>query len=96
MTEADKPWVFEKGGRPALIVSTLEPLAVLFALKLFRGETHPQHRTSILRAPTWIGNKSNGAALNRLMTSRYPASAVLAAVQRPPRTGNVEADALAN
>ena len=60
-------------------------------------------------APTWTDNRGNGSALNKLMTSRYPASAVLmemsallkrsglqASVQWAPRTANREADRLAN
>ena len=34
MTEVSWPWVFERGGKPSLITSTLETLAVLVALKL--------------------------------------------------------------
>ena len=37
--KADFPWVFEKGDRPSLVVSTLEALAILVALKLRSGET---------------------------------------------------------
>ena len=32
------PWVYEKGGKPSLIISTLEALAVLVSLKMFYGE----------------------------------------------------------
>ena len=60
-------------------------------------------------APTWTDNRCNGSALNKLMTSRFPASAVLmemsvlmktkglqASVQWAPRAANREADWLAN
>ena len=29
------PWVYEKGGKPSLIISTLEALAVLVSLKIY-------------------------------------------------------------
>ena len=31
------PWVYEKGDKPSLVISTLEALAVLTALKTFYG-----------------------------------------------------------
>ena len=59
--------------------------------------------------PTWTDNRGNGSALNKLMTTKYPASAVVmelaahlkhrrmrANVQWAPRTTNHEADNLAN
>ena len=32
------PWVYERGNKPALLISTLEALAVLIALKLYYGD----------------------------------------------------------
>ena len=105
----DWPWIFEKDENPALVISTLEALAVLMGLKDFFGDTPLPHRMMVQVTPTWIDNRGNGSALNKLMTTRYPASAVvmeLAArlkkmalkvtVQWAPRAGNKEADALAN
>ena len=41
-TEEEWPWVYEKGGRPALIISTLEALAVLISPPtLFRRHSLP-------------------------------------------------------
>ena len=37
--KGDFPWIFEKEGRPSLVISTLEALAILVALKLRFGET---------------------------------------------------------
>ena len=54
----------------------MEALAVLMALKVFCGDVSKQRRTKVLVTPTWTDNRSNGAALNKLMTTRYPASAV--------------------
>ena len=49
---------------------------------------------------TWTDNRGNGAALNKLMTTSFPASAVLlelaANMKRMLLTGNNESDALAN
>ena len=109
VTEEEWPWVYEKRGRPALIISTLEALAVLISLRLFFGGTASQHRSKIMVAPTWTDNRGNGSALNKLMSTKFPASAVLmelatytkkmgmkVLVEWTPRAGNRDADALAN
>ena len=64
------PWVYEKSDKPSLPISTLEALAVLFSLMLFFDDVPPEPSTK-------TDNRGNGSALNKLMTSRYPASAVL-------------------
>ena len=109
ITRDEWPWVFEKSSKPALIISTLEALAVVVALKVYYGETPRRNRSSIRIVPTTTDNRGNGAALNKLMTTKYPASAVLmelaayskkmglkASVEWSPREANREADALAN
>ena len=63
--------------KPALVISTLEALAVLVSLKAFYGSEAPEHGTKVTVAPTWTDNRGNGSALNKLMTTRFPASAVL-------------------
>ena len=68
--------MYEKHGPPSLIVSILEDLVVLLALKTFYGEDH-HHTARVLVAPTWTDTRGNGAALNKLMTTLFPASAVL-------------------
>ena len=107
--EEDWPWVFSKGSKPARVISTLEALAVLIALMLYYRREVREHRSSIRVVPTVTDNRGNGAALNKLMTTKYPASAVVmelacfmkkrgirASVEWSPRAGNREADALAN
>ena len=107
--QADWPWVFSKGGKPLLVISTLEALAVLMALNLFHRPPTVQQRTATRVVPTWTDNRGNCAALNRLMTTRFPASAVImemaafmkkaalkAQVEWSLRSGNGEADSLAN
>ena len=82
---------------------------MLIGLKLFYGEIPPTHKTKVMVASTWTDNRSNGSALNKLMTTRFRASAVLmeqasymkatsmkVQVDWPPRGCNQEADALAN
>ena len=93
--------MFEKSSKPALIISTLEALAVVVALKVY----HKKSRSSII-VPTTTDNRET--ALNKLMTTKYPTSAVLmelaayskkmgkkASVEWSPRA-NREADALAS
>ena len=73
------------------------------------GEDPPMHRSRITVAPTVTDNRGNAAARNKLMTSKYPSSAILmemsaymkrmgikALVEWAPREGNRQADALAN
>ena len=109
ITRDEWPWVFEKSSKQALVISTLEALAVLIALKVYYGEKPRADRSSIRIVPTTTDNRGNGAALNMMMTTRFPASAVLmdfaaypkkmglrAFVEWSPREANREADALAN
>ena len=58
------PWVYEKGGKPSLIISTLEALAVLVSLKMFYGEQPASGKKKVTVAPTWTDNRGNGSALN--------------------------------
>ena len=44
---------------------------------VFYGDKPPDHRTKTMVTPTGTDNKGNGSAQNELMTSRFPASAVL-------------------
>ena len=103
------PWLFEKRGSAALVISTLESLAVLISLKIFYGDESSQHQRRVVVAPTWTDNQGNGSALNKLMSTKFLSSAVLMElaahletsgikpeVHWAPRTGNREADALAN
>ena len=106
VVEEDWPWVFAKSQKASRVISTLEALAVPVALKL---ETSGGSRTRVRIAPTLTGNRGNGAALNKLMTTKFPASGLLVelswytkkmsvrtVVEWTPREGNREADKLAN
>ena len=107
--EQEWPWVFSKSRKPAVVISILEALAPLVALKLQFGEQPRTLQTKVSVAPTVTDNRGNGALLNKLMTTKYPASAVLmelaaymkkmslrTVVEWTPREGNREADKLAN
>ena len=109
LNEEEWPWVFARGRKPALIISTLESLAVLVALKLLYGETPRERHTRVQIVPTITDNRGNGSLLNKLMSTKFPASAVLmglasymrrmslrTVVEWGPREGNKEADKLAN
>ena len=98
-----------KDDKPALVIASLEALAILLALKAFYGETPPEERSTVQVLPTWTDNKGNGSILNKLMCTRYPVSAILmelavhmkameqkTAVNWTPREANREADASAN
>ena len=109
LSRAEWPWIFEKGDRPALIISRLKALEVLISLKLFFCDIPGRGRTQIQVVPTWTDNRGNGSALNKLMSTRFPSSAVVmelsgylkrmsakAVVEWAPRSQNYVTDALAN
>ena len=109
LNEEEWLWVYARGRKPALIMSTLELLAVSVALKLLFGETPRERHTRVQMVPTITDNRGNGALLNKLMSTKFPASAVLmelasymrrmslrTVVEWVPREGNKEADRLAN
>ena len=99
------PWVYAMGDKPALVISTLEALAVLLAMKTFFGGERQGHHTKVQIMPTWTDNRGDGSALNKMMTTRYQASAVImemsvfmkrhglkALVEWTPRAGNREVE----
>ena len=108
ITREDFPWVFEKGDRPSLIISTLEALALVVALKIRFGQDPDPNEMRVLIVPSITDNRGNGAVLNKLMSTKFPSSAVLmelasfmkhrgmrAVVEWAPRECNREADMLA-
>ena len=70
ITKDEWPWLFEKSSKPALIISTLEALAVVVALKVYYGEEPRKDRSRIRIVATTTDNRGNGAALNKLMTTK--------------------------
>ena len=108
ISKEDFPWIFEKGDKPSLVISTLEALAILISLKLRFGDAPDSDDTKVLIVPSITDNRGNGAVLNKLMTTRFPSSALLmemgsymkgrgmrAIVEWAPREFNKEADQLA-
>ena len=73
----DFPWICDKGDKPSLVISTLEALAFLVALKLRFGEAPDADDKRVLVVPSSTDNRGNGAALNEHMSTRFPSSAVL-------------------
>ena len=71
------PWYYAKGDKPALVISMVEALAVLLALEIFFGGASRENNTKVQVIPTWTDNRGNGSALIKMVTTRYPASAVV-------------------
>ena len=64
ITREDFPWIFEKGNRPSVVISTLEAFAILVALTLRFGQGPEPDDTRVLIAPSITDNRGNGAALD--------------------------------
>ena len=60
VTKEQWPWVYAKSDRPALVISTLESLAVLLALKCFFQGRNSEHDTKVQILPTWTDNRVTG------------------------------------
>ena len=98
-----------KKGKASRVIATLEALATLLAVRAFFPLADPARRTRLLVVPSYTDNRGNGALLNKLMSSKFPLSALLMEFgeqlrysgARPdvwwaPRETNCEADRLAN
>jgi len=109
ITKQSFPWVYEKGDTPSRIIASLEALAILVALRVFFPAVPGAAKAKVVLLPTWTDNRGNGSVLNKLMTTRFPLSAILmelseqmrvhgqrAEVNWSPREANKEADHLAN
>ena len=92
ITREDFPWVFEKGDRPSLVISTLEALAILVALKLRFGDQLESDDTRVFITD----NRGNGAVLNKLISTFLKARRMITVVEWAPRECNKEADLPAN
>ena len=82
---------------------------MLLAVRAFFPNAQGTQRTKLVVIPSYTDNRGNGALLNKLMSSKYPLSALLMEFgeqlrrsgERPdvrwaPREANPEADRLAN
>ena len=63
--------------KPVLLISTLEALAVLVSLKLYYGDDLGPNTASVTLVRTFTDNRGNCSALNKLMSTRFPSSALL-------------------
>ena len=52
ITKDEWPWVVEKSSKLALIISALEALAIVVALKVYHGEEPRKNRSSNRIVPT--------------------------------------------
>ena len=77
ITKEDFLWFFEKGDKPSLVISTLEALAILVSLKHRFGNLEDVDDWRVFIVPSVTDNRGNGAALKKLMSTRFPTSAVL-------------------
>ena len=59
--------MFENGDRPSLVISTLEALALVVALKIKFGQDPEPDEMRVLIVPLITDNRGNGAVLNKLM-----------------------------
>ena len=85
ITRDEWPWIVERSSKPALMISTLEALAVVVALKVYCGETPKKNRSSIRIVPTTTDNRGNGAALNKLVNPQQLQWTVLQQAKRPTK-----------
>ena len=76
VTRSEFPWVFERNEKASLLISPLEALAVIIALKVFFPSDGSQSRKKLDLVPTWTDYRENGSALNKLMSTRFPSSAL--------------------
>ena len=77
VAQKDFPWVYEKGNKPSLVISTIEALEIVVALKLRYGDGGQPESKKVMVVPSITDNRGNGAVLNKLMSTKYPSSAVM-------------------
>ena len=77
VTEQDFPCVFRKDGTAARVIATLEALAMLLAVRAFFPGAQGSKRTKLTVVPSNTDNWGNGSLLKKLMSSKYPLSALL-------------------
>ena len=73
LTPESAPWVFTKGvGQSCRLIAALKARAALITLVVFGSKLTPQQKRPSLIMPMYTDNQSNGFALNRLRTTRFP------------------------
>ena len=108
LTPSNAPWAFAKSGETYRVIAAMEAFAILLGIKyLVPAADVEASFGSIVVVPALTDNQTNGRVLNKLMTTRFPLSAVvmelaeemkgrglIAEVAWAPRSTNEEADAL--
>ena len=60
--------------KPALIIGTLETLAILVSFMPLYGDVPNATTTKVMVVPAWTGNWGNGATLQKVMTTKFTLS----------------------
>ena len=68
--------MFKKEGKASRVIATLEALAMLLAVRAFFPLADPARRTRLVVVPSYTDNRGNGALLNKMMSSKFPLSAL--------------------
>ena len=90
--EEEFPWVFRRDGKASRVIATLEAIAMLLAVRAFFPNTQAAERTKLVVIPSYTDNRGNGALLNKLMSSKYPHSALLMEFSEQLRHSGVRPD----
>jgi len=107
--QTNAPWAFKKNDQPYRFIASLEALAVLSAVVAFGPEEGSTPTGITLLVPSWTDNRGNTFALSRLMSTKFPLSAIVMELAAQleargltlelgwaPRAFNQEADDLSN
>ena len=72
ITRHEFPWVFERGDKPSLLISSLASLAVLIALQLFfpLDSEHSKKKISVI--PTWTDNRGERVGIEQIDVNPLP------------------------
>ena len=94
ITQDEIPWIYDRSGKPSLMISSLEALAVIVALKIFFPSGSSDSRRKVDFIPTWTDNSR--LVLYSWNSLHMKEEGIKANVRRAPRQTNCEADRLAN
>ena len=78
LTPSNAPWAFAKSGETYRVIAAMEAFAILLGIKyLVPAADVEASFGSIVVVPALTDNQTNGRVLNKLMTTRFPLSAVV-------------------
>ena len=84
---------FRREGKAARGIATLEAFAMPLAVRAFFPNAQGNQRTKLAVIPSNTDNLGNGSLLNKLMSSKYPLSALLMEFGEQLRHSGVRPDA---